>query len=159
MEQWRFDVDSPHENALQNKKVLGCVNRITLYLMLKGRYKEMSEKLKVVAVLEVNMDRLVELKSSIEHEMGWLEQSGIRMVECQEQSKEYEYASFLWNRKHCRYEQVNRAVQTEQLCRNRLQEYISKGWLSKDYDTDKVVIKRRTMTVIVSEWGELNERN
>ena len=77
-------------------------------------------------------------------------------AEYKEKEIECEYASFLWSRSRGRYEQVNRAVQTEQLCRNRLQEYISKGWLNEDYDTSKVVFKRRTITMFVSEWEELN---
>ncbi len=74
----------------------------------------------------------------------------------EEKEIEYEYASFLWSRSRGRYEQVNRTVPTEQLCRNRLQEYISKGWLNKDYDTSKVVFKRRTITMFVGKWEELN---
>ncbi len=73
-----------------------------------------------------------------------------------EKEIEYEYALFLWSRSRGRYEQVNRTVPTEQLCRNRLQEYISKGWLNKDYDTSKAVFKRRTITMFVGKWEELN---
>ena len=112
--------------------------------------------MRMVAVLEVDKEKLAESGGSFEDEMGWIEQSGIRMVEYQEQRGEYEYASFLWSRSRGRYEQVNRAVQTEQLCRNRLQEYISKGWLNKDYDTSKAIFKRRTITMFASEWEELS---
>ena len=129
---------------------------ITPVSTLKGRCKGMGEKVRIVAVLEVDKEKLAETGGNFEDEMGWAAQSGIRMVEYQEQRGEYEYASFLWSRSRGIYEQVNRAVQTEQLCRNRLQEYISKGWLNKDYDTSKVVFKRRTITMFVSEWEELN---
>lgn len=122
----------------------------------KGRRKGMGEKVRIVAVLEVDKEKLAESGVSFEDKMGWAEQPGIRMVGYQEQKGEYEYASFLWSRSRCRYEQVNRAVQAEQLCRNRLQEYISKGWLNEDYDTSKAVLKRRTITMFVSEWEELN---
>ena len=122
----------------------------------KGRCKGMGEKVRIVAVLEVDKEKLAETGGSFEDEMGWAAQSGIRMLEYQEQRGEYEYASFLWSRSRGRYEQVNRAVQTEQLCRNRLQEYISKGWLNKDYDTSKAVFKRRTITMFASEWEELS---
>lgn len=116
----------------------------------------MGEKVRIVAVLEVDKEKLAETGGNFEDEMGWDAQPGIRMVEYQEQKGEYEYASFLWSQGRGRYEQVNRAVQTEQLCRNRLQEYISKGWLNEDYDTSKAVFKRRTITMFVSEWEELN---
>lgn len=112
--------------------------------------------MRIIAVLEVDKAKLTKTGGSFEDEMRWTERSGIRMVEYQEQKGEYEYASFLWSRSRGRYEQVNRAVQTEQLCRNRLQEYISKGWLNEDYDTSKVVFKRRTIAMFVSEWEELN---
>ncbi len=117
----------------------------------------MGEKVRIVAVLEVNKEKLAESGVSFEDKMGWVKQPGIRMVGYQEQKGECEYASFLWSRSRCRYEQVNRAVQTEQLCRNRLQEYISKGWLNEDYDTSKVVFKRRTITMFVSEWEEVKD--
>lgn len=122
----------------------------------KGRCKGMGERVRIVAVLEVDKEKLAEKGGNFEDEMRRAVQPGIRMVEYQEQRGEYEYASFLWSRSRGRYEQVNRAVQTEQLCRNRLQEYISKGCLNEDYDTSKVVFKRRTITMFVSEWEELN---
>ena len=123
----------------------------------KGRCKGMGEKVRIVAVLEVDKEKLAETGGNFEDEMGWAAQSGIRMVEYQEQRGEYEYASFLWSRSRGRYEQVNRAVQTEQLCRNRLQEYISKGWLNEDYDTSKTVFKKRLLSVLCTEWEEVND--
>lgn len=117
----------------------------------------MGEKVRIVAVLEVDKEKLAETGGSLGDEMGWTAQSGIRMVEYQEQKGEYEYASFLWSRSRGRYEQVNRAVQTEQLCRNRLQEYISKGWLNEDYDTRKTVFKKRLVSVLCTEWEEVND--
>ena len=117
----------------------------------------MGEKVRIVAVLEVDKERLTETGGNFEDEMGWIEQSGIRMVEYQEQRGEYEYASFLWSRSRGRYEQVNRAVQTEQLCRNRLQEYISKGWMNEDYDTSKAVFKKRLVSTLCMEWEEIKE--
>ena len=130
---------------------------ITPVSTLKGRCKGMGEKVRIVAVLEVDKEKLAETGGNFEDEMGWAAQSGIRMVEYQEQRGEYEYASFLWSRSRGIYEQVNRAVQTEQLCRNRLQEYISKGWLNEDYDTSKVVFKKRLVSVLCTEWGEVND--
>lgn len=123
----------------------------------KGRCKGMGEKVRIVAVLEVDKEKLAESGGSFEDEMGWIEQSGIRMLEYQEQKGEYEYASFLWSRSRGRYEQVNRAVQTEQLCRNRLQEYISKGWLNEDYDASKAVFKKRLVSILCTEWEEVKE--
>ena len=113
--------------------------------------------MRVIAVLEVDKEKLAEFGGSFEDEMGWAAQSGIRMLEYQEQKGEYEYASFLWSRSRGRYEQVNRAVQTEQLCRNRLQEYISKGWLNEDYDTSKAVFKKRLVSTLCMEWEEIKE--
>ncbi len=133
------------------------ISWITPVSTSKGRCKGMGEKVRIVAVLEVNKEKLAESGVSFEDKMGWAKQPGIRMVGYQEQKGECEYASFLWSRSRCRYEQVNRAVQTEQLCRNRLQEYISKGWLNEDYDTSKVVFKRRTITMFVSEWEEVKD--
>lgn len=116
----------------------------------------MDKKVRIVAVLEVDKEKLAKMGRNFEYEMGWTQQSGIQMVEYQEQRGEYEYASFLWSRSRGRYEQVNRAVQTEQLCRNRLQEHISKGWLNEDYDTSKTVFKKRLVSVLCTEWGEVN---
>ena len=121
----------------------------------KGRCKGMGEKVRIAAVLEVDKEKLAESGVSFEDKMGWAEQPGIRMVGYQEQRGEYEYASFLWSRRRGRYEQVNRAVQTEQLCRNRLQEYISKGWLNEDYDTSKVLFKKRLVSILCTEWKEV----
>lgn len=53
---------------------------------------------------------------------------------------------------------MNRSIELfsrEQLCRNRLQEYISNGWLNIDYDTNRAVFKKRKVTMFVSEWEEL----
>lgn len=66
-----------------------------------------------------------------------------------------EYATFVWNTRKESYEQIGRSTETELLCRNRLQEYISNGRLNKDYDTGKVEIKRRTITMFASEWETL----
>lgn len=123
----------------------------------KGRCKGMGERVRIVAVLEVDKEKLAETGGNFEDEMRRAVQSGIRMVGYQEQKGEYEYASFLWSRSRCRYEQVNRAVQTEQLCRNRLQEYISKGWLNEDYDTRKVLFKKRLVSILCTEWKEVKE--
>lgn len=130
---------------------------ITLVSTSKGRCKGMGEKVRMVAVLEVDKEKLAESGGNFEDEMGWAAQSGIQMVEYQEQRGEYEYASFLWSRSRGRYEQVNRAVQTEQLCQNRLQEYISKGWLNEDYDTSKAVFKKRLVSTLCTEWEEVKE--
>lgn len=111
--------------------------------------------MRVVAILEIDEEKLTELSSNFEREMGWVEQSGIRLVEYQEQKEDYEYASFLWSRNNGKYEQVNGAVQTELLCRKRLQEYINNRWLSEDYDTGKIVIKRRVITEFAGKWEEL----
>lgn len=111
--------------------------------------------MRVVAILEIDKEKLAESGGSFEHEMRWVEQSGIRMVEYQEQKGEYEYASFLWSRSRGRYEQVNRAVHTELLCRNRLQEYIIKG--CKDYDTSKVIFKKRLVSILCGGWEEIKE--
>ncbi len=109
----------------------------------------------MIAILEVDKEKLAESGNSFKQEMRLMEQSGIKLIECQEQKVEYEYASFLWSRSRGRYEQVNRAVHREQLCRNRLQEYISNGWLNIDYDTNRAVFKKRKVTMFVSEWEEL----
>lgn len=110
--------------------------------------------MKIIAVLEANEERLAETSGSFEQEMGWVEQSGIQMVAYQEQEDGYEYASFVWSKSQCQYIQVNREVHTRQLCENRLQEYVAKGWLDKDYDTSKVAIKRRLVTSFISQWEE-----
>ena len=66
-----------------------------------------------------------------------------------------EYAAFVWNTRNESYEQIGRPVGTEMICRNRLQERISNGWLNNDYDTSKTEIKRRTITMFASEWEAL----
>lgn len=47
----------------------------------KGRCKGMGEKVRIVAVLEVDKEKLAETGGNFEDEMGWATQSGIRMVE------------------------------------------------------------------------------
>ncbi len=43
----------------------------------KGRYKGMGEKVRIVAVLEVDKEKLAESGGSFEDEMGWIRQSSI----------------------------------------------------------------------------------
>lgn len=111
--------------------------------------------MRIIAVFELKDGA----EKDFEIETWQLQHPGIKVISHREQSAEYEYASFIWDKMLGKYEQVNRAVCSEQLCRNRLQEYISNGYLNKGYDTSKTVIKRRIVTTVTGEWEELKGEN
>lgn len=108
--------------------------------------------MKIIAVLEVDTEKLEDIDSIFEQEMGWVEQSGIHMVEYQKKKEEYEYAAFMLNKHTGLYEQVCKSVNNEVLCRNRINEYIRKGCLNCNYDTKKVEIRKREVYSFVGKW-------
>lgn len=69
---------------------------------------------------------------------------------------EYEYAMFSWNTKTEEYEQMGRPMASEILAKNRFYEYVKQGWFNKCYDTSRAVMKRKSITVLVSKWEELD---
>ena len=115
--------------------------------------------MRVIAILEVDEEKLAETGHSLEDEMGWLVQSGISMVSHKEieVASEYEYAAFAWNTKEQKYEQLGRAVITERLCRGRFAEYKEKGYFNKVYDTDQVIFQRRRIAVLCENWDSIKE--
>lgn len=117
--------------------------------------------MRVIAILEVDEEKLAETGQSLEDEMGWLAQSGISMVSHKkiETASEYEYAAFAWNTKEQKYEQLGRAVISETLCRGRFKEYKEKGYFNKAYDTDRVMFRRRRTVEVCDNWETITEGN
>jgi len=115
--------------------------------------------MKVVAVLEVDTEKLAETGHSFEEEMGWVSQSGITLREYKEADKasEYEYAAFVWNTNEQKYEQAGRSVMTEKLCRGRFNQYVEKGWFMDCYDIGRVIFKKRMVSILCGGWEEIKE--
>lgn len=100
--------------------------------------------MRVIAVLEVDEEKMAELEHILEDEMKLAVYPGIILKGYKEADKcsEYEYAAFVWNTKTKRYDQVQRPLITEALSRARYEEYVRKGWFNDYYDTSKVVFKK-----------------
>lgn len=115
--------------------------------------------MRVIAILEIDKEKLEETGHSFEEEMGWVAQSGIALREYKEVDKisEYEYAAFVWNTDKQEYEQAGRPVITEKLCRGRFAEYVEKGWFMDCYDTSRVIFKKRLVSVLYAGWEEIKE--
>lgn len=113
----------------------------------------------MVAILEVDKEKLAETGHCFKEEMGRVAQSGIILRECKEANKEsdFEYAAFVWNTDKKGYEQAGRPVITERLCRERFAEYAEKGWFMDCYDTSRVVFKRRLVSTLHTGWEEIKE--
>lgn len=113
--------------------------------------------MRVIAVLEVDEEKMAELEHILEDEMKLATYPGIILKGYKEADKcsEYEYAAFVWNTKTKRYDQVQRPLITEALSRARYEEYVRKGWFNDYYDTSKVVFKKRLVSAICEEWEEL----
>lgn len=115
--------------------------------------------MRVVAILEVDKEKLAETGHSFEEEMGWAVQFGITLREYKEADKAsgYEYAAFVWNTSKQEYEQAGRPVITEKLCRGRFNEYVEKGWFMDCYDTSRVIFKKRLVSILCGGWEEIKE--
>lgn len=108
----------------------------------------------ILAVLNVDKEKLTETGHSFEDEMGWLAQSGITL-NCYAEADMcdlYEYAAFAWDTEKKEYIQIGRAVATIQLCQNRLQERIDKGLLAPYIDSGNIVFKKRLVSEYYSKW-------
>lgn len=109
--------------------------------------------MRLIALVEVDEKVLKETGHSFEDEMGWVAQSGVRLLDSREISEEnYEYAAFAWNRETGGYEQMGRSVSNELLAKNRFKEYAEKGYFHPRYDTEKVIFKRREVTEFYGIW-------
>lgn len=110
--------------------------------------------MRIIAVLDVDEAKLAETGHSFEEEMGWAAQSGIILREFADMEKcgEYEYAAFAWNTQANGYEQMGRAVLSEELCRNRFDEYMRKGWFRSCYNPEKVIFKKRLVSTVHTKW-------
>ena len=111
--------------------------------------------MRAVGFFKVEKERMAETGRTYDEEMCRTAQLDIILIQSALIQEDTEYAAFVWNTRKESYEQIGRPTETELLCRNRLQEYISNGRLHKDYDTSKVEIKRRTITMFASEWETL----
>ena len=85
-----------------------------------------------------------------------MEAIGFAMAVLEAGTSEYEYAMFSWNLEKGEYEQTGRPMQSELLARNRFNESVKNGWFGNRYDTSRAVMKRRMITMYVSEWEELS---
>lgn len=65
---------------------------------------------------------------------------------------DYEYAAFTWNKKTQKYEQIGRSVASELLCRNRYMEYAKTEHFQQNHDVEKVIFKKRTLSIVCGEW-------
>ncbi len=113
----------------------------------------------MVAILEVDKEKLAETGHCFKEEMERMAQSGITLRYYKEADKagDYEYAAFVWNADEQRYEQAVRPVTTERLCRERFAEYVEKGWFMDCYDTSRVVFKKRLVSILCGGWEEIKE--
>lgn len=91
--------------------------------------------MKILAILDVDEEKIAKSGHSFEEEMGWLAQSGITLSSYTDAKKcrTYVYAAFAWNMEKKEYVQTGRAVITEQLCRNRFAERVEAGLLEPFY--------------------------
>lgn len=114
--------------------------------------------MKIIAILDVDEKKLEETGHTFEEEMGWASQSGITLKKYEDITKsgEYEYAAFAWNKNLKTYEQMGRAVISEQLCRNRYEEYVNNGCFQPCYDPAKVMFQRRLIATIYEPWEPVN---
>lgn len=112
--------------------------------------------MKILAILDVNEEKLRKTKHSFEEEMGWVEDSGITLGEYYEVETcgEYEYVMFAWNTKTERYEQIGKPTRHERLARERFYEYVQMSWFNPVYDTDKALMKRRMVFNVTEKWEE-----
>lgn len=69
----------------------------------------------------------------------------------------FEYGAFVFDVDKQEYVRVGRTVGSEILCRNRLKEAEREGWLPENYDTSKVIIKRRNVTTIEKGWEAMDD--
>lgn len=112
--------------------------------------------MRILGIFEVDEQRLGEAGRTFDEEMMSADRPGITLIQSAEiNDTSYEYAAFVWNTRNESYEQIGRPVGTEMICRSRLQERISNGWLNNDYDTSKTKIERRTITMFAGEWEAL----
>jgi hypothetical protein len=115
--------------------------------------------MRIIAVLEVDEEKLMQTGHSFEEEMGWAVPSGITLkdyINAQECSV-FEYAAFAWNTERQEYDQIGYSTTTELLCRKRFQERVRKGWIPSHIDAANVVFKKRPVSEIYGRWTELEQ--
>lgn len=110
--------------------------------------------MRIIAVLDVDEDKLAQTGHSFEEEMGWAVESGITLTSYTdvENCSTCEYAAFVWNKEKEEYAQIGRGVTTEQLCRNRFKERVEKGQLAPCYDYGNVMYKKRSISELYGDW-------
>ncbi|MEY8324923.1 hypothetical protein AALB47_13615 [Lachnospiraceae bacterium 54-11] len=113
--------------------------------------------MRIIAVLDVDEEKLVRTGHSFEEEMGWAAESGITLTSYTDAEKcsTYEYAAFAWNKEKEEYAQIGRDVTTEQLCRNRFKERVEKRQLAPCYDSGNVIYKKRSISELHGDWAGL----
>lgn len=113
--------------------------------------------MRIIAVLDVDEEKLARTGHSFEEEMGWAAESGITLTSYTDAEKcsTYEYAAFAWNKEKEEYAQIGRDVTTEQLCRNRFKERVEKRQLAPCYDSGNVIYKKRSISELHGDWAGL----
>lgn len=114
--------------------------------------------MRIIAILDVDEKKLIETGHSFEYELGWVNESGIRLKEYKEvdDCSEFEYAAFVWNVEKHKYEQIGRSMATKLLCENRYQEAVGKGLIQPQYDTKNVLYRKRRVSTIYEHWEDLS---
>lgn len=109
---------------------------------------------KVIAILEVNEEKMNEQGLKFETEMTWVQQSGITMTDYRslDSCMEMEYAAFVWNKETERYQIYGRPMATEALCKKRFHEAVEKKCLPQYLDSKDVILKKRSVSVITGNW-------
>lgn len=124
---------------------------------IQMKRRRATEKMKIIAVLDIDEKKLGETGCSFEDEMGWTVKSGIYLKEYQESSmcSEYEYAAFVWDTDTRKYVQVTKPVATGLLCKNRYEERLREGQVLPSYDTDSVVFRKRLVSTVLGGWEDI----
>lgn len=110
------------------------------------------DKKEAMAILKAHVD-VLRYEGSNEKVMEAL---GFAMTVLEAGVSEYEYVMFSWNLEKGEYTQTGRPMQSELLAKNRFEESVKNGLFNNRYDTSRAVMKRRLITMYVSEWEELS---
>ncbi len=116
----------------------------------------MMDRKEAVATLKAHAEFLKNAKQ-LYHNEKTMEAIGFAMAVLQAGDSKYEYVMFSWNLQKGEYEQTGRPMQSELLARNRFDESVRNGWFGNRYDISRSIMKRRMVTMYVSEWEEIGE--
>lgn len=115
--------------------------------------------MKVLAICDVDEDKIknvsiheTEIIDKVANEFGWLAESGITLDGCKEINKvtsQETYQAFIWDITKNKYVPTGKSYLSKGVCKARLEENITNGWLPYWLDTSKCKIcECGTYTVI-----------